>query len=387
MTASISVDAIRGLDIVVCDTEAQLVALAPEWEGLRARVSRYSGAQGHAFALAAWRALPKTSDVRLALITARRDGVLVGLWPLYVAWEGGHAAACHLGAGSREEYAGPLLQDLPPDREAGERMLRTAKGLADVLRAYNLFVPGLAAEILDADGGFRRKSSAMSPVVNSRAHETHAAWLSSLSKKLRAELRMDRRRAARLGELTLTRMAGPIEGPACVDWIFAHKRQWLTGHGVRASWMFQDQGRDLYAILLSLPASPVGHVDDVEAHALKLDGQIVAASIALNGSDRVEVLIAAQDPLFNDVSPGSLLLEDRAAMAMDRKAVMDLRLTREAYKLRWADGSERFDSFTIACTPRGRVVVAGEIVAKSVRAFRGIWGPRVKGLLRRGAKA
>jgi CelD/BcsL family acetyltransferase involved in cellulose biosynthesis len=383
MTAAIKLDPILGLDLSVYDTEAQLVALGPEWDGLRARVSRYSGAQGHAFALAAWRALPKTPDVRLAIIAARRDGALVGLWPLYVCREGGHTVACHLGAGSREEYAGPLLQDLPPDREAGERMLEAAKGLADVLRAYNLFVPSLAAEILAADGNFRRTSSAHSPVVNAGAYGDHAAWLANLSKKLRAELRADRRRAARQGEVTLERMAGPNAGPDCADWIFAHKRQWLVDQGVRSSWIFGERGRDLYADLLSQPPSWGGRIDDVEAYALKQDGQIVAASIALNGPDRMEVLTAAQDPMFNDISPGSLLLEDRAAMAVARGVVMDLRLTREAYKLRWADGSDRFDSFMIACTRRGRAAVALEIVAKSVRRARVIWGPRIKGLLKR----
>jgi CelD/BcsL family acetyltransferase involved in cellulose biosynthesis len=383
MTAAIKLDPVLGLDLTVYDTEAQLVALGPEWDGLRARVSRYSGAQGHAFVLAAWQALPKTPDVRLAVIAARRDGALVGLWPLYVSREGGHTVACHLGAGSREEYAGPLLQDLPPDREAGERILQTAKGLGDVLRAYNLFVPGLAAEILAADGNFRRTSTALSPVVNSCAYETHGKWTASLSKKLRTELRTDRRRAARQGELTLERITGPEAGPACVDWIFAHKRRWLADHGVRTSWMFEDQGRDLYAALISQAPSRNGHVDDVEAHALKLDGRIIAASIALNGPDRVEVLTAAQDPMFNDASPGSLLLEDRTIMAIARGVVMDLRLTREAYKLRWADGSDRLDSFMIACTLKGQAAVALEIVAKSVRRVRVIWGPRIKSLLKR----
>jgi CelD/BcsL family acetyltransferase involved in cellulose biosynthesis len=382
MTAAIKLDPVLGLDLSVYDTEAQLMALRPEWDSLRARVSRYSAAQGHAFALAAWRALPKTPDVRLAVIAARRDGALVGVWPLYVSREGGHSVACHLGTGSREEYAGPLLQDLPPDREAGERMLGTAKGLADVLRVYNLFTPGLAAEILAADGDFRRTSSAISPVVNAGAYETHARWLANLSKNLRRELGKDRRRAARQGELTLERMAGPEAGPACVDWIFAHKRQWLADHGVRGSWIYDERGRDLYAALLARPASRDGGVDEVEAHALKLDGQIIAASIALNGPDRAEVLTSAQDPMFNDISPGSLLLEDRAGMVLARGVVMDLRLTREAYKLRWADGADRFDSFIIACTPRGRAVVALEIVAKAIRRGRATWGPRLKGLLK-----
>jgi CelD/BcsL family acetyltransferase involved in cellulose biosynthesis len=382
MTAAIKLDPVLGLDLTVYDTEAQLVALRPEWDALRARVSRYSGAQGHAFALAAWRALPKTPDVRLAVIAARRDGALAGLWPLYVSREGAHTVACHLGAGSREEYAGPLLQDLPPDREAGERMLWTAKGLADVLRVYNLFTPSLAAEILAADGDFRRTSSALSPVVNAGAYETQAKWLANLSKHLRRELGKDRRRAARQGELTLERMAGPEDGPACVDWIFAHKRQWLADHGVRASWMYDERGRDLYAALLSQAPSRDG-LDDVEAHALKLDGQIIAASIALNGPDRAEVLTAAQDPMFNDVSPGSLLLEDRANMVLARGLVMDLRLTREPYKLRWADGFDRFDSFMIACTPKGRAAIALEMVTKAIRRGRATWGPRIKGLLKR----
>lgn len=383
MTAAIKLEAILGLDLVVCDAEAQLLALAPEWEGLRARVSRHSAAQGFAYTLAAWRALPKTPDVRLAVIAARRDGALVGLWPLYVSRQGGHTVACHLGTGSREEYAGPLLQDTPPDREAGERMLEVAKGLADVLRAYNLFASGLAADILAADHSFRRYSIAKSPIINAVGHESHAKWMSSLSKSLRHELRGGRRRASRGGELTFERMAGPVDGPACVDWIFARKREWLSGRGIHGSWMFDDQARAVYAALVSPPAAPTGQTDDIEVHALKLDGRIIAASLDLNGPDRLEAITSARDPGFEDAPLGSLLFEDRAALAVGRGVRMDLRLTMEAYKLRWADGFDQFDSFQIACTPKGRAVVAVEIVQKAVRRFRATWGPRIKSRLKK----
>lgn len=375
-------NAILGLEVSIYDTWAQLQALRPEWDAFVRGVFDHSGSLGYAYATTAWREMPKTSDTRLTVIAVRKGGVLACLWPLHVGREGGHTVACHLGCGGNEEYAGPLLGNDPEDRPAGELALRTAKGLADVLKVYNLSGESQAAAILDADGGVRWRGSVGSPVVSTRDCESFDQWLSTRSRNFRSGLRRERRELSALGDLVFRRMAGPMDGPSCLDWIFAHKREQLTAQGVSRSWVFDPRALGLFAALASAPASPDG-VDDVEAYALTLDGQIVAAGLVVNGDRRTEPIIAAFDPRFSRMSPGALLIAEWTALAVSRGVDLDFRITQEAYKLRWSDRFDRFDSYVIACTPKGVAVVAPFILAKMIRGFRVKWGPRIKRLLRR----
>lgn len=232
-----------GLDVAIYDSWTQLQALRPEWDAFVRGVFEHSGSLGYAYVTNAWRELPKTSDTRLSVIAVRKSGVLACLWPLYVDRQGSHTVACHLGCGGDEEYAGPLLGADPQDRPAGELALKTAKGLADVLKVYNLFGEGQAAAILAADGGVRWKGSVGSPVVSTRDCESFEQWLATRSGNFRSGLRRERRELAALGDLVFKRMAGPVDGPACVEWIFAHKREQLAAQGALKSWVHSQIGR------------------------------------------------------------------------------------------------------------------------------------------------
>jgi CelD/BcsL family acetyltransferase involved in cellulose biosynthesis len=370
-------NAIIGLDVVIYDTWAQLQGLRPEWDALVRGIFQHSGTLGYAYATAAWRELPKTSDTRLTVIAVRKSGVLACLWPLYVDREGAHTVACHLGCGGNEEYAGPLLGNDPGDRVAGELALKTAKSLADVLKVYNLFGDGQAAAVLAADRSVRWKGSVWSPVVSTRDCESFEKWLSTRSGNFRSGLRREHRELAAQGDLVFKRMAGPVDGPACVEWIFAHKREQLAAQGALKSWVHSPQALSMFAALASAPAVP-DCVDDVEAYALTLDGQTVAAGLVVNGDCRMEPTIAAFDPRFSRMSPGNLLIAEWTALAVSRQVDLDFRITQEAYKLRWSDRFDRFDSYVIACTPKGTAAVSRLILSKMIRGLMVKWSPRIK---------
>lgn len=373
--------AIRGLEVVVCDKESQILALKPEWDALLDLAFDSSGAQGCAYVLAAWRALPKSPETRLAVITVRRDGRLVALWPLQVFREGKLTIACHLGCGANEEYAGPLLTDAPSDVEAVAALVTRAKSLADVLRVYNVPARSAAAAILRADRNFRRYGWTDSPILSSMGCDTAEQWLADLSKGRRTRLRRDRKVLAAQGEYRFQRMAGPVDGPTCVAWIFDHKRKRLEDTGARRTWVLKDQGPELFTTLASAPARP-GRTDDFEAYAITLDGRILTACIILNSPCRMEAVISAYDATVTGVSLGDLLVEERVRLAIQRRQNFDLRITHEAWKLRWTDAFDRFESFMIACSPRGRIFIAREIVTTAIHRQRVVWGPRIKGLVR-----
>lgn len=374
--------AVRGLEVAVCETESQLLALKPEWDALLDLVFDGSGAQSCAYVLAAWRVLPKTPDTRLAVITVRRDGRLVALWPLQVFREGALTIACHLGCGANEEYAGPLVIHGSVDPDAGAALMTRAKSLADILRVYNVSSKATAASVLRADRNFRRHGWIDSPILSAVCCDTAEQWLADLSKGRRTRLRRDRKVLAAQGEYRFQRMAGPVDGPACVAWLFDYKRKRLEDTGARRTWVLKDQGPELFSILAAAPAR-AGRTDAFEAYAITLDGRILTACIILNSPCRMEAVISAYDPTITGVSLGDLMVEERVRLAIQRGQNFDLRITHEPWKLRWTDTFDRFESFMIACSPRGRTHIAIEIVRTAIHRQRVYWGPRIKGLVRR----
>jgi CelD/BcsL family acetyltransferase involved in cellulose biosynthesis len=370
------------LEIVVHDDVSQLTGLKAEWAQLLARASRYSGSQTFDFVRCGWDAVPKGPGVRLAVVTARRDGALKGLWPLYVYREGGVSVASHLGYGAFEDYAGPILDEAAPDPEAEQALLAAAKDLADVLRVYNVLHGTRAFDLLANDRSFRRQGRAPCSVAALRGQPDFDTWAKKLSKKFRFNLRYARRKMEAEGEVAFVRMAGAVDGPRCIERLFEIKLPWLRGRGIRWSWMYEQQGRDFLKALAALPASADGAVDPVEAYGLTLNGEIVAATVLFNSPDRMEYAVTAYDLEKEELSPGNILIQECVMLAIRRGADLDFRIGDEAYKMRWKDRFDQFETFAIACTPRGRVAVARDIVAKRIRRFRAKWGPIVKARLR-----
>jgi CelD/BcsL family acetyltransferase involved in cellulose biosynthesis len=370
------------LEIVVHDDIAQDAGLKADWARLLTRVPRHSGSQTFDFARCAWDAVPKGPAVRLAVVSVRRDGALKGLWPLYVYRQGGVRIASHLGYGAFEDYAGPIVDELEPDPEAELSLLRAAKGLADVLRVYNVLHGTRAFDLVANDRGFRRQGRAPCAVAALHGQPDFDTWAKKLSKKFRFNLRYARRKMEAEGEVAFVRMAGPVDGPRCVDRMFEIKLPWLRGRGIHWSWMYERQGRDFLRALAALPASPGGAVDPVEAYGLTLDGEIIAATVLFNSPDRMEYAVTAYDLEKEELSPGNLLIQECVMLAIRRNVDLDFRIGDEAYKMRWKDRFDLFETFAIACTPLGHAEVAKDIAAKRIRRFRAKWGPIVKGRLR-----
>lgn len=371
------------IEVVVYDGIAGDAGLQAEWSRLLAAVPRHSGAQTFDFVRCAWDAVPKGPETRLAVVAVRRDGVLKGLWPLYVYREGGVRIASHLGYGAFEDYAGPILDEAAPDPEAEQALLAAAKGLADVLRVYNVLHDTRAFSLLQKDPDFRRQGRAPCAVAALKGHPDFEHWAAKLSKKFRFNLRYARRKMEAEGEVAFSRMAGPVDGPRCIDRLFEIKLPWLRGRGIRWSWMYDQQGRDFLKAMATLPASADGAVDPVEAYALTLNGEIIAATVLFNSPDRMEYAVTAYDLDKEELSPGNILIQECVRLAIRRGVDLDFRIGDEAYKMRWKDRLDPFETFAIACTPRGRIAVAQDIVAKRIRRFRAKWGPIIKGRLRR----
>lgn len=371
-----------GLEVAVLERPEDMAALRPDWERLVARTRAFSAALTPEYAEAGWAIASAHPGDRLAVVTVRRGGALDCVWPLFVRREGGLTVARHLGFGGCEEYAGPLVAD-GADPAVVRAALAAAKAQADILRIYNLPQEAPATRVIAADGGFRRTSFVLSPVVSLVGVPDWDAWAAKASKKLRAELRHDRKHLAAKGELAFRAMNGPVDGPRCIDWLFAQKRSWIVDRGIRHSWMLEEEGPAFFTRLASRPPRADGKPHEAEAYALTLDDQIVAACICFHSGDRVEFYTTAYDPAFSNWSPGGLMIQDCVVMSIAAGVDFDFRITQQSYKQRWIDRSDRYDSFMIACSPRGKAKIAAEAVAAAIHAQRVRWAPRIKALLGR----
>jgi CelD/BcsL family acetyltransferase involved in cellulose biosynthesis len=250
------------------------------------------------------------------------------------------------------------------------------------VRVYNVRAPSRIAETLHADKAPKRRSFIVSPVVSLAGLADWEARFSRLSRKLRAQLRHDRRQLQDMGDLQFREMAGPQDGLRCLDFIFEQKRAWLAARHIRKSFVLEPQVRRFFDALTLRPPRSDGAPDDVASYALTLDDRIIAACILLFSADRVEFHTTTFDPAFGDHAPGVLMIEDCAKLSIGRGVDFDFRIARQDYKGRWSDRDDRYDSFHIGCTPFGAAAIQLETAQAAIRVLRVKYGPRIKALLR-----
>ena len=368
---------------VECLTELERVLeLGEPWDRLLRVVGYASAAQSFEYAVAGWQSMPAVRETRLAVIAIWRGQTLECVWPLYVRRDGWKMVAYHLGSSSNEEYAGPLIHSDNP-AEVFDLALMRAKSLSDMLKVFNVSEASPAYRQLCANPTFRHRGHARSPVVRVKGVADMDTWLATKSRSFRQGLRADRRRLGALGDVRFVRMAGPVDGPACVDWIFEQKRRWLKGRARHPSWINEAQGRVFFTSLASEPAHDVIGVGDVLVHALKAGDITLAASICLMSADKVEFYVMAVNPEYGAYSPGSLLTQDCLDLAIQRGVDFDFRITGDAYKMRWIDGYDHYEGFWIACTAKGYVALVIDKIRIGIRAFRAANGPKLKAMLRK----
>jgi CelD/BcsL family acetyltransferase involved in cellulose biosynthesis len=369
------------LNVVIYDDAAKVASLREAWDQVLGGAAQYSAAQAYDYFVPAWVETAKIPGARLAVVTVWNDGVLAAVWPLFVHCERFYQVTCHIGTESFQEYSGPLVRADADAPQVLRAAIDAAKGLGDLLKVYNVRAPSPEADALAGDRANKHPMTVGSPVMTLTGYVDFEAWMMSKSKNFRAALRNDRRRLAGVGEVKFLEMSGPVDGNRFIDWIYASKRQWLDERGIGASWIRESHGENIFRALAVRTPDQRAARGDTEFYALTLDDKIIAAGIGMSSSDRIEFFVSAFDPEYSYYSPGNQLIQDYATLALQSGRDFDFRITHEAYKLRWIDRYDRFDSFYLACTPLGEVALRFEQTRLRIRAFRARWGPIIKGKL------
>ena len=312
--------------ITLLDTDAAMLALAPEWEALWRRVPGASPFSSPAWLLPWWRHFG-TGAPRMAI--QRTGGRLSGVLPLYRLDEPGICKLLPVGAGTTD-HLDALLE---PDVAVG-LLLQAALDHArtDGVDVCDLIeVPPESALHGIAPAGWHMHWAEGQPCPVLTLPTTVAGLSEVVPANTLRKLRMNRNRAVRAGGFTIE-----TAGPATVQFLLS---ELVRLH--QARWVMQGEPGALAG-----PAVVGFHHDAapgllraglLRLQALRIGGEVAAACYALlAGRDRIMFYLSGFDAAHSFVSPGTLLLA-----AMLEQAIMEGRYEanflrgREAYKYAW----------------------------------------------------
>lgn len=299
-----------------------VIGLTDEWAELCARQPIYSPTQGPVYCqLAMAHTLPP--GARLAVITARRLGVLDGVWPLWVVRERGLSIARHMSWGCNTEYAGPICTCA----DAIAAMLAVVRREADAIHICG--VPASSPPASMDLGLFSHRDAYGSPVIRCAAAGSVETWLSTKSSNFRQKLGNRQRRLATYGQVH----SGPVRDDAIdgfVDWLFDTKIAWADAKGLAASWLRKPSVRRFAKAALRRSDS------GVIGQAIWLNGSPIAGGISYIGTT-FEHAIIANDPAWDKVGVSNLQRASDVSTAIKLGLDFDLRISHDEYKFRWLD--------------------------------------------------
>lgn len=348
-----------GLQIDVVSDAAALAALAPEWNSLFDRAGQPSQLfQTHAFAshYAETYGLGAASSspcaCRLAIVTARRDGRLVMVWPLVESRRYGVGSLSWLGE-PVAQYGDVLLDPSEPANEILQaafafisnelrpdairlRKVRSDAAVAPFLASLGIAPAGLVVEapcVTLAAGG--------SPFENRQ---------NGKAKKNRRRLK---RRLEECGSVVFRELPPGEAAASALAAGLADKRDWLKRRGIVSPALGDPRVDRMLHRVVTDPDRATG----CAVFELSLDGRPVAFALGFRCKRRLMLHMITYAADMEKHGVGVLNLEAilRLAEAEGLEAV-DLLPPKAEYKLDWADASVAAGDYNICLTVRGRIM-------------------------------
>ncbi len=333
-------------------TRADFDALEADWNALFAEAGRSE----HMFLtfnwLWHWANHYLSAQTELAIVTGRRGGRLVVVWPLVIDRAVGLRQLAFMGA-PVGQY-GDVLVAAMPDRDAvlqqsWDFVLQMAK--PDLVRFAKVRSDATIAPLLTAEG-FRTTSTEEAPAATLSAAPTYADFEQRFSTKLRKNRRRQLRRLEERGPIEINVLAGTPDAAGAARATMTLKRAWLNSRGL-ISKAFADARIDaFFADAVASTSRPCG----VAISQLTSNGECADVSISVTCKGRRAIHILAYALKFEKVGAGNHHLEVALQTAYaDGVEVYDFLAPRHEYKMEWADTVVSVSDHAIALSPLGRL--------------------------------
>ncbi|HZT48496.1 MAG TPA: GNAT family N-acetyltransferase [Hyphomicrobiaceae bacterium] len=347
-----------GLVIDVVRDRAGFEALEREWNDLYRRCGRDTQLfqsfnwnwhwANHYIAAVSARRGPS-----LAIVTVRRHGRLVVLWPLVARRVG--ALKLLQWMGEPVSQYGDVLAEDPGDPEPMRqswRFITTALG-ADVVHVRKVRADAVVAPLL-REPGILQTAVEEAPYLDLASAPDFAAYERRYTAKARKNRRRLARRLAEQGPLAVERQIGGRGARSAALQAIALKRAWVDKTGRLSRALADERFGAFFADVAEGRCRPVG----CGVTLLRSSGAAAGIAIDITDKGRCAAHVIVHDPRFDAFSAGTLLLEAwiRGASG-DGVATFDLLAPAYAYKHDWADGTVAVGDYAHGATPVGRAYV------------------------------
>ena len=333
--------------------------LEADWNALFARAGR----SAHVFQTFNWNwhwanhflAEPRTATT-LAVITGRRDGELVMVWPLVMERRTGLRTLAWMGE-PVSQYGDVLMVECAESLD----MLRAAWrfGVAtlkpDLARLNKTRADSVISPLL-AELGAISTQQLEAPFLDLGSALTFKAYEERYSIKDRKNRQRLARRLNNHGAVSYITLVEGADAAKLVRTAIEIKRIWLKDEGLISPALADARTLAFFEAAAADAVRPT----QIRVAAVICDTAVAAVEIAFLCQDRAAIHIMAYDRAFEKTAAGLLLLERMIATSLEQGVkVYDLMAPGDGYKKDWADGVVRVDDFAMPLTIRGRVFAHG----------------------------
>lgn len=332
----------RALTLELVTDRAAFDALEADWNDLFARAGRST----QVFQTFNWNwhwanhyldgAPGGIAGLKLSIVTARRDGRLIMVWPLVAERVRGITQIFWMGE-PVSQYGDAIIEDCPDAhdvlRAAWSFLSANAKG--DVLRLRRVRADAVIAPLLD-DIGARIADRQKAPYLDLASAPSFAAYEQRYSSHARKNRRRLSRRMEERGGMTFERLRGGPEARALAVQALELKSEWLRHRGLVSHAISDVRMARFFA---DAAAGDVRSTNCIVS-ALKSNGEAAALEVSFACKDRLAMHVIVYNLKYEKSGAGVLLMEKslRDDYA-DGFAVTDMLAPGDNYKLDWADGS------------------------------------------------
>jgi CelD/BcsL family acetyltransferase involved in cellulose biosynthesis len=306
----------------------------------------------------------------IAVLTVRRGGRLVMLWPLVVEHVAGQTQLAWMGE-PVSQYGDIVMEDAADSLDLMRSAWRfiVAELKPDVARLRKVRDDAAIAPLL-ADLGALSTMRQEAPYLDI-AGKPFAEYEQRYAPRSRRNRRRLERRLAERGELTYERLQGGPEARRLAQVAIEMKRDWLKDRGLVSPALADPRMAAFFADVAEGANRPAGCF----VSHLTSGGEPAALEVTLKCKDRTAMHIIVFNLKYEKVGAGVLLLEKSIAHTCGNGIrTFDLLAPADSYKVDWADGVVAVNDWSVALSLKGRIYA---------HLYLGLVRPAIKAVLAR----
>jgi CelD/BcsL family acetyltransferase involved in cellulose biosynthesis len=291
-----------------------------------------------------------SSTRRLSIVTGRRAGRMVMLWPLVTERTHGLHVVAWMGE-PVSQYGDVLVESGPESlsllRQGWAFVVSTLK--PDLVRLHKTRADSTIAPLL-AQVNPTVTQRLEAPFLDLSSAPTFAAYEDRYTVKARKNRRRLLRRLEEQGPVTVRSYAAGPEASQIAQRAIHMKRVWLAEKGLVSPALSDARTLAFFESIALDTSRPV----DIRVSTLTCADELAAVEIAFKCHDRLAIHIMAYDLSYEKAAAGVLLLERLLQTSLETGvATYDLMAPGDGYKKEWADATVGVTDYAVPLTLKG----------------------------------